>query len=111
MSCGKVDKVQIHLTSQEGDFYSDEIGGVGIRGNMVVLPVHSEARRVGFSGRETRVLRLYDSIGNTIVDTNATYDGDFTMYEVPESHKLIGFNCNLRYGRNLENIGIITCEQ
>ena len=78
---------------------------------MVVLPLQSEARKVGFSGSETRVLRLYDSRGCTLVDSNPDYDGDFTIYEVPEDHELIGFNCSLRYGRNLENFGIITCEQ
>ena len=57
------------------------------------------------------MLRLYDADGGILVDSNPDYDGDFTIYEVPSGHKLIGFNGSLRYRRNLENIGIITCEQ
>ena len=80
---------------------------------MIVKHLQSDTdiRSVGYSGSDTRVLRLYDTKGNILVDTNPDYDGEFTIYEVPPRHKLIGFNGSLRYRRNLENIGIITCEQ
>ena len=113
MTCRKVDRIQIHMTSCQGEIYSQEIGGVGIRGSMVVKHLQSDTdiRSVGYSGGNTRVLRLYDADGGILVDSNPDYDGDFTIYEVPSGHKLIGFNGSLRNQKNLENIGIITCEQ
>lgn len=37
MSSGKVDRIQLELTSCEGQILSDEIGAVGIRSNMVII--------------------------------------------------------------------------
>ena len=56
---------------------------------------------MAFSGSESRVLRLYDSGGNVIADSNPKYEGGFTVYPVPLNHKLIGFNGDLKHRRNL----------
>ena len=101
MSSGKVDRIQLELTSCEGQILSDEIGAVGIRSNMVIIHLQGETKSVAFSGSESRVLRLYDSGGNVIADSNPKYEGGFTVYPVPLNHKLIGFNGNLKHRRNL----------
>ena len=62
MSNHKIDRIQIELTSDEGEIYSEEIGGVGIRGSLVPMhvPVGTDIKSVGYSGRSTRVLRFHD---------------------------------------------------
>ena len=78
---------------------------------MQIIHLKGEARSVAFSGSSTRVLRLYDNDGNVIADSNPNYEGEFTVYTVPPNHKLIGFHGNLKLRRNIQDLGIITCEQ
>ena len=98
MTSQKVDRIQIQMISSEGAIYSEEIGGVGIRGSLVPMhmPADTDIRSVGYSGSEMRVLRFYDMNGNVTIDTNPEYDGEFITYDVPPGHKLIGFNGTLK---------------
>ena len=86
------------MISNEGEIFSEEIGGVGIRGSLVPMhmPADTDIRSVGYSGSEMRVLRFYDMNGNVTIDTNPEYDGEFITYDVPPGHKLIGFNGTLK---------------
>ena len=113
MTNQKIDRIQIQLSSRECEIYSQEIGGVGIRGSVVpiTLPLDVEVRRVCYSGSESRVLRFYDREGNVIADTNPDFEGEFITYNIPADHRLIGFNGTLKNQRNLENVGIITSEK
>lgn len=98
MTNEKVDRIQIELTSNEGEIYSEEIGGVGIRGSLVPMhiPIDTDIRSVGYSGSSTRVLRFYDIKGTLVLDTYPDYEGEFITYEVPPGQKLIGFNGSLK---------------
>ena len=98
MTYQKVDRIQIELTSNEGEIYSEEIGGVGIRGSLVPMhvPIGTDIRSVGYSGSSTRVLRFHDKKGSLVLDTNPDYEGEFITYEVPPGQKLIGFNGSLK---------------
>ena len=98
MTYQKVDRIQIEFTSNEGEIYSEEIGGVGIRGSLVPMhvPVGTEIKTVGYSGSSTRVLRFHDNKGTLVLDTNPDYEGEFITYEVPLGQKLIGFTGSLK---------------